>query len=172
MAVKHKNLYLYLTLVCFLGIILIFIFDGYMGLYDTLIIKSQEIPEKFEADFWLHSNNQAYVQVERDGKIKFNYEVDNRRFSTYKANIEVSIWQVNEKIAVIFAQPVSIPAFDKGQFEWFLNTAELVPADYPSNEQYFFTLVIRMGETEHRIVTTVQPIRYSPGEIKIPAPPR
>ena len=172
MAVKHRNLYLYLTLACFLGIILIFVFDGYMGLYDTLIIKSQEIPEKFEADFWLRPYNQASTYVERDGKIKFNYEVDNRRFSTYTADIEVSIWQVNEKIAVIFSQPVSITAFDKGQFEWFINTAELVPVDYPSNEQYFFTVVIRIGEIERRIVTTVQPIRYLPGEIKIPAPPR
>jgi hypothetical protein len=171
MAIKHKSLYLYLALACFLGIILIFIFDGYMGLYDSLIIKSQEIPENFEADFWLQSNNQAYVQVERDGQIKFNSEVDNRRFSTYTADIEVSVWQVNEKIAVIFAQPVSIAAFDKGQFEWFINTAELVPADYPSNEQYFFTVVIRIGEIERRIVTTVQPISYLPGQIKIPAPP-
>jgi hypothetical protein len=172
MAVKHKTLYLYLTLACFLGIILIFIFDGYMGLYDSLTVKSQEIPNKFEADFWVRPYNQASAWVEHGGTMRFNYEVDNRRFSAYQADIEVSLWRVNEKIAVILAKPVSVAAFDKTQFEWFVDTAKIVPVDFPANEQYFFTVVIKMGEIERRIVTTVQPVRYSPGEIKIPAPPR
>ena len=40
MAAERRNLFLYLTLACFLGIIAIFIFDGYVGIYDTIYVTS------------------------------------------------------------------------------------------------------------------------------------
>ena len=83
MAVKHKTLYLYLALACFLGIILIFIFDGYMGVYDSLTITSGERPQKIEADQWARQEKYgSSASVERGGKVNFTYEVDNRTFST------------------------------------------------------------------------------------------
>jgi hypothetical protein len=42
---QHKNLYLFLTIAFFLAIIAIFVFDGYMGVYDTVTVIAEEREE-------------------------------------------------------------------------------------------------------------------------------
>lgn len=167
MAVKHKSLFLYLTLACFLGIILIFVFDGYMGVYDNLFVTSGEREDEIARDSkpW-----QPSVAVAWGEKAFFRYEVDNRQFSTYSANITVSIWHSKEKVRDLISREISIAAFDKGQLEWVLDTAEFVPADIPPEQGYEFTVVIRRGETEQRLITHVRPEPYPPKPII--APPR
>ena len=173
MAVKPKNLFLYLTLACFLGIVLIFIFDGYMGVYDSLTVKAGEYPDqKIEADQWLLKYRDFSTAVEWGGKAFFSYEVDNRWFSDYTADVEVSVWHEQEKVRDLVAQPMSLGSFDKGQLEWVVNTAELVPAGAPPEQGYDFTVVIKRGEIERRFITHVRSIPYVPKPIEIPAPPR
>ena len=171
MAVKHKNLYLYLTLACFLGLILVFIFDGYMGVYDTLTVKSGEYQEqKIDADEWTQRYRDFSTAVEWDGKAFFRYEVYNRWFSTYMTDVEVSVWREQEKVSDLIAQEMSIDSFGKGQVEWVLDTAELVPADIPPEQGYQFTVVIRRGEIERKVITHINPTPYPPKPII--APPR
>ncbi len=168
MAAKRRNLYLYLTLACFLGIILIFVFDGYMGVYDTLTVKSGEDEQKIEGanwerDFWSTAVNWGE-------KAFFYYEVDNRRFSAYTADIEVSVWHSLEKVSDILVQSVSIDSFDKKQVEWVVDAAELVPADAVQSQGYEFTLYIKRGEIERRFVIHVRSNDYP---VKtVPVPPR
>ena len=168
MAVKHKILFLYLTLACFLGIILIFVFDGYMGVYDTLSIKAGEYEQKIEASVW--ERDYGSTAVEWGGKAFFQYEVDNRRFSGYTADVEVSVWHSQEKVADLITQELSLGSFGKGQMEWVVDMAEIVPADAPPEQVYEFTLVINRGGIERRFVIHVRPSNYP---IKaVPVPPR
>jgi len=168
MAVKHKILYLYLALACFLGIILIFIFDGYMGTYDTLTVKSGEHEQKIEDNNW--ERDYWSAEVNWGEKTYFYYEVDNRRFSSYTADIEVSVWHSLEKVSDIPVQTVSINSFDKQQVEWVVDAAELVPAYAPSEQGYEFTIYINRGEVERRFIVHVRSSDYP---IKVmPAPPR
>lgn len=51
MAIKRKTAHTYLALAHFLGIIAIFIVDGYMGIYDTIYATSGEYERKIEPDF-------------------------------------------------------------------------------------------------------------------------
>ncbi len=170
MAVKHKILYLYLALACFLGIILIFVFDGYIGVYDTLIIKAGENEQKIEADYWQRGGRDWPLDVEWGGKASFQYEVDNRRFSSYKADIEVSVWHDLEKVSDVLVQSISVGSFDKEQVEWVVDTAEIIPDDVSPEQGYEFTLSIKRGEIERRFVVYV---RSSDFPIKVvPAPPR
>jgi len=171
MAVKRKNLFLYLTLVCFLGLILIFIFDGYMGVYDTVTVNTGEYEEEIEADYWLRQDRYWSIGVAWGGKAFFRYEVDNRTFSDYAADIEVSVWHSQEKVADLIAQPMSVASFDKGELEWVMDTAQLVPADVPPEQGYEFTVVIKRGELERSIITNVRAVPYPP-KVVIPEPPR
>jgi hypothetical protein len=171
MAVKHKNLFLYLTLACFLGIILIFIFDGYMGVYDTITVKSGEYEQKMEADFWLQPYNQASASVERSGKVFFRYEVDNRQFSEYAADVEVSVWHSQEKVRDVMAQPMSIARFAKGQLDWTVDTAELLPGNTPPEQGYQYTVIIKRGGVERKVILFISPGPYPP-KVAIPAPIR
>ena len=167
MATRRKNLYLYLTLACFFGLIAIFIVDGYMGIYDTIYITAGEQEQKIEADAWLRQDKFRSAGVNRGEKIFFRYEVDNRRFSSYTADMEVSVWHGQEKVGDLLSQPWSIAAFDKGQVEWVVDTPELLPESIPLEQRYEFTVIIKRGEIERKIIVYINPAPY---ELKPPIP--
>ncbi|MFC2001638.1 hypothetical protein ACFLUZ_03935 [Chloroflexota bacterium] len=168
MVKKRRNLFLYLTLVCFFGLIAIFIVDGYMGIYDTLYITASEQEQKIEADVWLRQDRAWSTGVNRDEKALFRYEVDNRQFSSYIANIEVSVWHSQEKVRALLPQPISIAAFDKGQLEWIIDTAELLPTDLPPKQGYQYTVIIKRGEIERKIILYINPSPYPLKPVIVP----
>jgi len=170
MAVKRKNLYLYLTLACFLGLIAIFIFDGYIGVYDNLSITAGEQEQKIEAEQWARQEKYGLsASVERGGKTFFRYEVDNRQFSGYTADIEVSVWHSQEKVSDVISQKMSIAGFDKGQLEWTVDTTELIPADLPPEQGYQYTVIIKRGEMERKTIMHINPVPYPPKPV-VPPP--
>ncbi len=180
MATKRKNLFLYLTLACFFGLIAIFIVDGYMGVYDTLEITAGERPQTIEPDFWLRQSlfksagvkNAYYVSANWEEKIFFRYEVDNRRFSSYTADIEVAVWHSQEKVYDLVSQHIQIGAFDKEQLEWGLDTAEFLPSDVPPEQSYEFTVIIKRGQVERNVIVYINPSAYSSGAKVVPSPSR
>ncbi len=165
-----------MALGCFVGLLTIFVFDGYMGIYDTVYITAGEREEKIEPDFWLRQEKfeTRGVGVDRDEKISFTYEVDNRLFSSYTADIEVSVWRSQQKVRDLISQPMSIAAFDKEQAEWAIDTTELLPSDVSPEQSYEFTVIIKRGEIERKIIVYINQLSY-PSEYPIkvvPAPPR
>ena len=131
-----------------------------MGLYDTLSITTGEREQKIETDrlqknetYWTTGTNQG-------DKASFTYEIDNRRFSSYTADIEVSLWQSQEKVRDLITQQISAGAFDKGQIEWTLDTTELIPGDSPPEQRYQYTIVIKRGELERKIIWDINPAPY------------
>ena len=152
MAAKRRNLFLYLTLACFFGLIAIFVVDGYMGIYDTIYITAGEREQTIEPDSWLRPDKIRSSGVNRGEKVFFRYEVDNRQFSSYTADIEVSVWHSQEKVRDLLLQQISVAAFDKGQLEWTMDTAELLPGDIPPEQSYEYTVIIKRGEIERRII--------------------
>ena len=173
MAAKRNSIYLYLALACFLGIILIFVFDGYIGVYDSLSMTSGEFTQRIEPDQWPEDEkyrSYSSVNVQQGGRVAFTYEVDNRWFSTYTADVEVTVSHEQEQVAVLLSQPLAVASFNKEQLEWVLDAAELMPAHAPSEQGYEFTLYIKRGEIERRVVVHVRSSDYP---IKVmPAPSR
>jgi len=168
----RRNLFLYLTLACFFGLIAIFIVDGYMGIYDTIYVTAGEYEQKIEPESWQRQEKfgARRVAIDRGEKVFFRYEVDNRQFSSYTADIEASVWRSQEKIRDLISQPVSIDAFDKGQLEWVMDTAELLPGDIPPEQGYEYTVIIKRGEIERKIIVYIISSAYPPKPV--PAPPR
>ena len=154
----RKYLFLYLTLACFFGLIAIFIVDGYFGIYDTLYLPMGEREQKIEADQWLQWPEWERAEVAWGEKAFFSYEVDNRQFSTYSANIAVSVWHSKEKVRDLISQEISIPAFDKGQLEWVIDTRELFPSGIPPEQGYEFTVLIKRGEIEREVIVYMYPL--------------
>ena len=172
----RKNLYLYLTLACFIGLIAIFIVDGYLGVYDTIYITAGEREEKIETDFWLRQGpvppgggkGAFYISANWAEKVFFRYEVDNRQFSQYSADVEVSVWRMREKVLNLVSQPITVAPFDKGVVEWVLDTAELKPDELPPEQGYEFSVIINQGEIERQVILYVNPSPFP----KLPAPTR
>ena len=166
----RRYLFLYLTLACFFGLIAIFIVDGYLGVYDTLYLPAGEREQKIEADDWSSWAEWERAEVGWGEKAFFRYEVDNRQFSTYSADVEVSVWHSKQKVRDLLSQQMSIAAFDKGQMEWVVDTAELLPSGISSEQGYEYTVIIERGEIERKIIVYMYPLVYP---VKpAPAPPR
>jgi len=177
MATRRRNLFLYLALACFFGLIAIFVVDGYLGVYDTVYITTGEQEYKVEVDVWQRQyptyggdiyeepypeegKGVYYMPAYRGEKIFFCYEVDNRLFSTYKADIEVSVWHSQQKVRDLISEPISIAAFDEGQLEWVIDNTELLPKDILPEQSYSYTVIIKRGEIERRIVVSINPVGY------------
>jgi hypothetical protein len=171
MAAKRRNLYLYLTLICFFGIIAIFLADGYMGIYDTFYITAEEREQKIEADVWQRNDPYWSIGITQGEKAFIRYEVDNRRFSGYEADIQVSVWQMKEKVSDVLSRHIAIGAFDKVQLEWEIDSAELVPPDAQPEQRFDYTLTIKRGDIERNIILYINPAPY-PLIKTVPAPPR
>ena len=169
MTAQRKNLFLYLTLACFLGLIAIFIVDGYMGVYDTLHITTGETEQKIEADFWLQQDRYWSTGVNWGDKAFLRYEVDNRQFSGYATDVEVSIWRSQEKVHDLLSQNLSINAFDKGTLEWVIDTDEFLPADIAKEQSYQYTVIIRRSDMERRVILNINPVAY-PQKVPLPVP--
>ncbi len=165
----RRNLFLYLTLACFVGLIAIFIVDGYLGVYDTIYVTAGEREQPIKPDFWLRGDYPWSTGVNWNEKTFFRYEVDNRQFSSYTADIEVSVWRMQEKVLDVVSQPIVVAPFDKGQIEWVLDTAELKPGDIPPEQPYEFSVIINRGGTERRVILYINPQIYP---IKPPIPAR
>ena len=171
----RRNLFLYLTLACFVGLIAIFIVDGYMGIYDTLYVTAGEREQRVEADFWLRSakwDNDAWnTQANRGDKVFFRYEVDNRQFSPYDAEVNVSVWRSQQKLRDLLSQSTSIDPFDKGELEWEVDTTKFkLPEEAGPEQSFEFSVLIKRGEIERRIIVHVNPLTYPPKAV--PVPPR
>jgi len=141
-----------------------------MGVYDTVYVTAGEREQKIESDVWLRENKFWSSGVNRGEKAFFRYEVDNRRFSGYTADIEVSLWHSQEKIQDLISQPLAIDAFNKGQLEWVIDTTELVPSDAPPEQSYEYTVIIKRAQLERNVIIYINPTPY-PLKV-VPAPPR
>jgi hypothetical protein len=159
---QRKNLYLFLTIAFFLAIIAIFIFDGYMGLYDTLRITTQEQEYVIEPDYWQRDNFPQYTWAQEGQDVYFRYELDNRRFSTYSADVEAEVWFGETKQSDLMAQAVAIGGFDKEELTWVIDTGTLRPADIPETQDFEFSVVITRDGVERRIIVHISapPIKF------------
>ena len=148
-AKRRKLLFLYLAIACFIGIIVIFIVDGYVGIYDTVYVTTEEYPQDIGPDFWqrqvLDYPRPYNVGAEWGEPVHFQYEIDNRRSSTYTATVDASVWKSNEKVIDLFSQNISISNFDKVTMNWTLSAQELEKAGLGVGQ---YTVRIKRGEEE------------------------
>lgn len=157
---KSKYLYLYLALACFLGIILIFVFDGYIGLHDSLIINSGEFPVTITTEQWdtqvrgdigfIPTASASYGE-----KIPFTYRIENRHFSSFKSAISVSVWNNQVKLGDVYSTTLTAKAFGKGQAEWTLDTTQFISGNLTSDQSADFTVVIQRGDIERKVIIYV-----------------
>ena len=159
---QRKNLYLSLTIAFFLAIIAIFVFDGYMGVYDTITIATQEREEVREPDSWARDDYAYPTWAEEGQDIHFSYEIDNRLFSTYSADVEAAVWFGETKHSELISEAVAIDSFDKAELEWTVDTGELRPANTPENRDFEFSVIITRDGVERRIIVHVSapPVKY------------
>jgi len=154
----RRHLFLYLALACFIGLIAIFIVDGYLGIYDTVYVTAGEYEQKIEPDHWYRYRYEPSVPAAWDTKVFFRYEVDNRKFSTHSTTIQASVWKENEKITNLLAEDKVVKAFDKATVAWTLDSKELESCGFSEGQ---YTVKIERDGVEREIIVSYHP-EYSP----------
>jgi hypothetical protein len=151
-----RNLYLYLAIACLIGIIAIFVIDGYLGIYDTIYITTGEEERTVEPEYWLRPYGEAYhIGANWNEQVFFRYELDNRRFSSYSTSIQASVWKENEKVLDLFSQAkLMIKPFDKAMVEWALDSKKLQAQGFYAGDYSEYTVKIEHNGVERRIIVS------------------
>jgi hypothetical protein len=173
MATKHKNIYLWLALICFLGIIFIFIFDGYMGVYDSLVTDNVQYRQTINAEMWDQQEQSGYINtmnVDRAGRIDFTYTIENHWFSEYNSMVSASVWSSQKKLGDLKTETIDIKPFNKSTIAWTLDASRFVPADLPSDQTYSMNVIIQRGDIERKLQIYVNPLTVGIKEIPVPVP--
>lgn len=172
-AKSKRNLYLYLAIACFIGIIAIFTIDGYLGIYDTIYITTGEQEITVEPEYWSSRYPGApkayYTGANWGEKVFFRYEVANRRFSSYSTSIQASLWKENEKILDLFSEDKLIKSFDKAMVEWTLDSEEFQSFGFDVGE---YTVKIEREGVERRIIVAYHSLSPQQPYPVYPLPPR
>jgi len=169
--VKRNNVFLFLALACFVGIILIFIFDGYIGVYDSLVMDNGQYKQTVAADQWAQQAKYGgivSVGVDQNSQVDFTYTIENHRFSAYTGSLDVSLWYNKVKKADLLSKQLSIPAFDKEELNWAINPMQVVSANFTTGQNYIYNIKIRRGNIERDINVNIY---FSSNGIKIIPPP-
>ncbi len=147
----RRFLFLSLALVCLLGLVAIFVVDGYMGIYDTIRTTAGEFEQVIEPDSWSRYYYQPSVDAIWDSKVFFVYEIDNRRLSAYATTIQASLWQENEKIMDLLTAEKAIKPFDEATVEWTVDPEELESRGFTEGQ---YTVKIEREGAERKIVVS------------------
>jgi len=152
MTAKRRILFLYLSIACFLGLVSVFFADGYLGIYDTLYIKGGVQGQKIELYQWQRRDGNWAGGVWWGQEARFRYEISNREFSPYSADIEVSLWHQEDMVRSLVSQQVQIARFDRATIEWALDTVALEPGGPPPNTYpYLYFITIRSNGIEREL---------------------
>jgi len=180
-AMKNRNLYLYLALACFAVILAIFVVDGYMGVYDKLTLTIQEREQVIEPDHWQQRwvKESGFGTSARWGEpIGFKYQIQNRTFFTYSTAVEATIWRGGEKVAQLHREDVIIPSFDEATLNWTVTAKDFGEAGLKAGEYGELTVRVTFGDVERKIIlsyypeTPVYPEKVPIPPIPVPAPTR
>jgi hypothetical protein len=174
-AMKSSHLYLYLALACFAAILAIFVVDGYMGVYDKLVLTVQEREQVVEPDQWQQRwvKESGFSSGARWGEaISFKYQIQNRTFSAYSAAVEATIWKGGEKISQLLKENVVIPPFDEATLNWAVLAKDFREAGLKAGEYGEYTVRVTFGDVERKIILSYYPeIPGYPEKGPIPAIP-
>jgi len=173
MTIKIRNLYLYLALLCFAGILAIFVIDGYLGIYDKLSFIIQEREQVIDPDQWEQRwvKESGYSTGIRWGEpVQFKYQIDNRTFSPYSSTVTVTVWRGGEQLKQLLQENVTIPSFDQTTLTWSTSDKDFGEAALKTGEYGEYTIRITFGDIERKIILSYYP--EAPGyPEKTPIPP-
>jgi hypothetical protein len=158
MSIRQRNIYLYLTVAFFLALIAIFVFDGYMGIYDTVTITTAEREDIVEPEFWLRSDDQHgyyYTWAEEGQTVNFHYELENRCLRNYVAEVEVAVWFSDSRQNTLVSDALVVRSFDSAEWDWSLKTAALRPVEIPETQDFELSVIIKRNDVELRTIVHV-----------------
>ncbi len=145
---KARLVYLYIAIACFTGIILIFVFDGYMGRVRTLEIDNGRYTQVFDEQWMQEQSNQwtPSFNAQPDDTITFTYTLENRVFSDIDEDFRVYL--KDEPDTIFVEDVISAGAFGTDSITWTIETNDLLPPSYTAGNEFNFEFVISAGEEE------------------------
>lgn len=142
----------------------IFVVDGYLGIYDKLSFTIQEREQVIEPDQWQQRwvKKSGFSAGTRWGEpVRFKYRIDNRTFSSHSSAVGVTIWKGGEQLKQLLQENVNIPSFDEVTLNWTIADEDFGEAGLKTGEYGEYTVRITFGDVERKIILSYYP--ESPG---------
>lgn len=149
-----RMLYLYLALACFLGIVLIFLFDGYLGVYDSVKADNGSYLQEVPVEQWQNPDRfgpSFSMGLDQTGYLNFTYKIENRRFTSYTENVVVTATDTGGETTVLVSGDVTAGAFGSAEVSWTMRGQDYVPASAPQNTAYNVHLTITRGSVTREL---------------------
>src|SRR3972149_3696929 len=143
-----RNVYLYLALACFLGIVLIFLFDGYLGVYDSLKADNGNYVQEIPTEQWQNPGRfgpSFSMGIDEAGYLNFTYRVDNRRFTGYSEPVVVTATDTAGATTELLRENLTAGAFGQGEVTWTIRGSDVVPAGAAPTLTFHVRLTIQPG---------------------------
>ena len=147
-----RRISLFLGLACFIGILIIFGVNGFLGVYDTIYVTAGEYEQTICPESFKYNQEDSHVEVECGEIIHFRYELNNRRFSSYSAPVQASVWIGKQKVADLFSRDIRIKPFGKVMLEWDFDIVEQLG---PESIVGTYTVKVKRGEVERNVIVEV-----------------
>ncbi len=166
-----KNLYLYLALACFLGIVLIFFFDGYLGVYDSLKADNGSYTQEVPTEQWQNPDRYGgpfSMTIDENGYLDFSYSVDNRRFVRTDGEVTVTLTDSAGATRELLQEGFDIGAFSHRDATWTLKGTDVVPAGAAPTTAFNVHLTIQFDSVTREIVIYVNRNGSIPKAVPVP----
>jgi len=133
----------------------IFVVDGYLGIYDKLSFTIQEREQVIEPDQWQQRwvKESGFSAGTRWGEpVRFKYRIDNRTFSSHSSTVGVTIWKGGEQLKQLLQENVTIPSFDEVTLNWTIEDKDFGEAGLKTGEYGEYTILITFGDVERKVI--------------------
>lgn len=125
---SRRNIPLYIAIICIVGIGLVFFFDVFYGVRETLlVVRSEEGIEEIDFAQPLLS----VLHIVHGENLLFRYAIVNDRFTSLSKRIEIDLYAFDgSKVRHFVSQNVDIGAWGADAILWSLETENLLPNRY------------------------------------------
>lgn len=125
---SRRNIPLYIAIICIVGIGLVFFFDVFYGVRETLLVVRSEGGIE-EIDFAQPLS--SILHIVHGENLLFRYAIVNDRFTSLSKRIEIDLYAFDgSKVRHFVSQNVDIGAWGADAILWSLETENLLPNRY------------------------------------------
>lgn len=117
---RKKNLSLFVSIFCIIGILSIFFFDAYLGIYDSLSYTDGEHTRELIGERYVRN-----IYTNHGNKLHFEYEITNNNFKDHETHVVVTVFISGDEILILHSSVITVESFDSVTVGWILDSSQL-----------------------------------------------
>lgn len=118
--IRKDNLSFFVGLLCIIGILSIFFFDAYIGIYDSLTYTDGEHTRDL-----IDNRHVRSIYTSHGKDLYFEYEITNNGFKDHETHVTVTMFIGGDETLTLHDSVITIGPFDSVSVNWKLESSRL-----------------------------------------------